>query len=102
MAALLCCFLIAFFSVSSLSSSARADLGNPTRIPRVQGDAERGRELSEICGRPGSYPPLCAAKCGECTPCNPVHEAVRPGQPAVEEYYPEAWRCKCGNKLYMP
>ncbi|KAG6537571.1 hypothetical protein ZIOFF_002665 [Zingiber officinale] len=66
------------------------------------GEAEGRRELSESCGRPGSYPPLCAAKCGECTPCNPVHEAVRPGQPAVEEYYPEAWRCKCGNKLYMP
>ncbi|XP_042424268.1 uncharacterized protein LOC122011901 [Zingiber officinale] len=96
---LLCCSLIAFFSLWSLFATARSDLGNPTRIPRVQG---RRRGLGGGSGRPGSYPPLCAAKCGACSPCNPVHEAVRPGQPAVEEYYPEAWRCKCANKLYMP
>jgi hypothetical protein len=27
---------------------------------------------------------------------------VPPGTPVTAEYYPEAWRCKCGNKLYMP
>ncbi|ESW18858.1 hypothetical protein PHAVU_006G076700 [Phaseolus vulgaris] len=51
---------------------------------------------------PGSSPPLCTSKCGNCTPCRPVHVTVPPGTPVTAEYYPEAWRCKCGNKLNMP
>ncbi|XP_057953288.1 EPIDERMAL PATTERNING FACTOR-like protein 3 isoform X2 [Malania oleifera] len=51
---------------------------------------------------PGSSPPRCTGKCGKCTPCKPVHVPVPPGTPVTTEYYPEAWRCKCGNKLYMP
>ncbi|KAJ3680938.1 hypothetical protein LUZ60_015427 [Juncus effusus] len=53
---------------------------------------------------PGSYPPRCSYKCGRCTPCNPVHVPVPPGRTMFfpTEYYPEAWRCKCGNRLYMP
>ncbi|CAK9326907.1 unnamed protein product [Citrullus colocynthis] len=53
-------------------------------------------------GGPGSSPPRCASKCGKCTPCTAVHVPVPPGTPVTAEYYPEAWRCKCGNKLYMP
>ncbi|CAJ1960555.1 unnamed protein product [Sphenostylis stenocarpa] len=53
-------------------------------------------------GGPGSSPPLCTFKCGKCTPCIPVHVTVPPGTPVTAEYYPEAWRCKCGNKLNMP
>ncbi|KAI3667814.1 hypothetical protein L6452_42883 [Arctium lappa] len=60
--------------------------------------ASRKRKLSG----PGSSPPRCAWKCGRCTPCKPVHIPVPPGTPVTAEYYPEAWRCKCGNKLYMP
>ncbi|KAK6785978.1 hypothetical protein RDI58_014503 [Solanum bulbocastanum] len=55
-----------------------------------------------ILGGLGSSPPRCILKCGRCTPCHPVHVAVPPGNPVTAEYYPEAWRCKCGNKLYMP
>ncbi|KAK7276111.1 hypothetical protein RIF29_17244 [Crotalaria pallida] len=51
---------------------------------------------------PGSFPPRCTSKCGNCTPCKPVHVPVPPGTPVTAEYYPEAWRCKCGNKYYMP
>lgn len=51
---------------------------------------------------PGSYPPRCTSKCGSCSPCYPVHVAVPPGVPVTTEYYPEAWRCRCGNRLYMP
>ncbi|KAI3781448.1 hypothetical protein L2E82_11463 [Cichorium intybus] len=58
----------------------------------------RRRMLSGL----GSSPPRCAWKCGRCTPCKPIHVAVPPGRPVTMEYYPEAWRCKCGNKLYMP
>ncbi|KAK7387287.1 hypothetical protein VNO78_27974 [Psophocarpus tetragonolobus] len=53
-------------------------------------------------GGPGSSPPRCTSKCGNCTPCRPVHVTVPPGTPVTAEYYPEAWRCKCGNKLSMP
>ncbi|KAL6614267.1 hypothetical protein ACP70R_036537 [Stipagrostis hirtigluma subsp. patula] len=55
-----------------------------------------------LAGGPGSYPPRCTSKCGECSPCYPVHVAVPPGVPVTTEYYPEAWRCKCGSRLYMP
>ncbi|CAL5353255.1 unnamed protein product [Camellia sinensis] len=60
-----------------------------------------GRTRRLLSG-PGSSPPRCASKCGKCTPCKPVHVPVPPGTPVTAEYYPEAWRCKCGNKLYMP
>ncbi|KAF7833832.1 EPIDERMAL PATTERNING FACTOR-like protein 6 [Senna tora] len=69
---------------------------------------EEKREVSlggwtrRFLGGPGSSPPRCSSKCGKCTPCRPVHVPVPPGTPVTAEYYPEAWRCKCGNKLYMP
>jgi hypothetical protein len=59
-----------------------------------------GRRL--LSGGPGSHPPRCTSKCGSCSPCYPVHVAVPPGVPVTTEYYPEAWRCRCGNRLYMP
>ncbi|KAK8555159.1 hypothetical protein V6N12_009314 [Hibiscus sabdariffa] len=51
---------------------------------------------------PGSSPPSCRSKCGSCSPCKPVHVPIQPGFSMPLEYYPEAWRCKCGSKLFMP
>ncbi|GMH18839.1 hypothetical protein Nepgr_020680 [Nepenthes gracilis] len=51
---------------------------------------------------PGSSPPSCRSKCGRCAPCKAVHVTIQPGVTVPLEYYPEAWRCKCGSKLYMP
>ncbi|KAJ4954724.1 hypothetical protein NE237_011507 [Protea cynaroides] len=51
---------------------------------------------------PGSSPPTCRSKCGRCSPCKPVHVPIQPGWSTTLEYYPEAWRCKCGNKFFMP
>ncbi|OMO54675.1 hypothetical protein CCACVL1_27675 [Corchorus capsularis] len=51
---------------------------------------------------PGSSPPSCRSKCGSCSPCTAVHVPIQPGFSMPLEYYPEAWRCKCGNKLFMP
>ncbi|CDO99106.1 unnamed protein product [Coffea canephora] len=51
---------------------------------------------------PGSSPPTCRSKCGSCAPCKPVHVPIQPGLSRPLEYYPEAWRCKCGNKLFLP
>ncbi|XP_073109324.1 EPIDERMAL PATTERNING FACTOR-like protein 5 [Elaeis guineensis] len=51
---------------------------------------------------PGSSPPTCRGRCGRCFPCRPVHVAIQPGRSMPTEYYPEAWRCKCGHNLFMP
>ncbi|KAJ4887149.1 EPIDERMAL PATTERNING FACTOR-like protein 5 [Raphanus sativus] len=53
-------------------------------------------------GGPGSAPPICRSKCGKCEPCKAVHVPIQAGLVAPLEYYPEAWRCKCGNKIFMP
>ncbi|KAL3578122.1 hypothetical protein D5086_019626 [Populus alba] len=53
-------------------------------------------------GGPGSSPPSCRSKCDKCSPCEPVHVPIQRGWRMPLEYYPEAWRCKCGNKLFMP
>ncbi|XP_051152703.1 EPIDERMAL PATTERNING FACTOR-like protein 5 [Andrographis paniculata] len=50
----------------------------------------------------GSSPPTCRSKCGKCAPCTPVRVPVRPGFDLLLEYYPEAWRCKCGDQIFMP
>ncbi|KAE8126040.1 hypothetical protein FH972_020793 [Carpinus fangiana] len=53
----------------------------------------------------GSSPPQCTSKCGKCTPCKPVLVRVPPRTPVTsdsEPYDPLVWRCKCGNKLYIP
>ncbi|KAF5189384.1 Epidermal patterning factor-like protein [Thalictrum thalictroides] len=62
--------------------------------------------LDRVSGRrlvgPGSSPPTCRFKCGRCTPCKAVHVPIQPSLSVPLEYYPEAWRCKCHNKLFMP
>uniref|UniRef100_A0A453IU32 Epidermal patterning factor-like protein n=1 Tax=Aegilops tauschii subsp. strangulata TaxID=200361 RepID=A0A453IU32_AEGTS len=62
--------------------------------------AEEARRR-ELVG-PGSSPPTCRSRCGRCHPCRPVHVAIQPGVSFPLEYYPEAWRCKCGDRLFMP
>ncbi|XP_050132306.1 EPIDERMAL PATTERNING FACTOR-like protein 5 [Malus sylvestris] len=52
--------------------------------------------------RLGSSPPSCRSKCGSCSPCKAVHVPIQPGVSIPLEYYPEAWRCKCGSHLFMP
>ncbi|KAG6435588.1 hypothetical protein SASPL_100462 [Salvia splendens] len=75
-----------------LSSASALGLTPPRQLTEV----ERRR-----LGGPGSWPPSCRSKCGRCTPCKAVHVPIQPGMSMPLEYYPEAWRCKCGNKLFM-
>ncbi|KAI4364370.1 hypothetical protein MLD38_020471 [Melastoma candidum] len=85
--------VLAFFALLVLfaASSARAQLERRT---------EMGMAMAV---GPGSWPPSCRWKCGRCSPCVAVHVPVQPGRESRPmEYYPEAWRCKCGGKLYMP
>ncbi|XP_019096439.1 PREDICTED: EPIDERMAL PATTERNING FACTOR-like protein 5 [Camelina sativa] len=53
-------------------------------------------------GGPGAVPPICRLKCGKCKPCKAVYVPIQPVLITPLEYFPEAWRCKCGNKLFMP
>ncbi|XP_044499700.1 EPIDERMAL PATTERNING FACTOR-like protein 4 [Mangifera indica] len=63
---------------------------------------EGGVQAQKRLSGPGSSPPTCRSKCGNCSPCKPVHVPIQPGMTMPLEYYPEAWRCKCGNKLFIP
>ncbi|KAG6521004.1 uncharacterized protein LOC122053720 [Zingiber officinale] len=64
------------------------------------------RELAEA----GSRPPICAYKCGRCSPCSPVHVQVPPSTAEGDgkrdrdaaEYLPVAWWCRCHGRLYQP
>ncbi|KAL3634468.1 hypothetical protein CASFOL_021522 [Castilleja foliolosa] len=86
-------FAIAFLILASLSGAL---CFNPSRKFSVELPTRRR------LGSPGSWPPTCRSKCGWCGPCEPVHVPIRPGFSMPMEYYPEAWRCKCGDKLFMP
>ncbi|CAN1129034.1 EPIDERMAL PATTERNING FACTOR-like protein 4 [Linum perenne] len=92
-------FTFLFFLFSN-SSTTHAQLGSEySRYKRNSGSVKA--TLLRM-GGPGSWPPTCRSKCGGCGPCKPVHVPVQPGVSFPLEYYPEAWRCKCGNKLFMP
>ncbi|KAL3507829.1 hypothetical protein ACH5RR_033211 [Cinchona calisaya] len=99
-----------------LLSSASAQNFNPARQvsgamrEEIRAEVKRAGGM-EIINRvltrrrlvgPGSSPPTCRSKCGRCAPCKPVHVPIQPGLSRPLEYYPEAWRCKCGDKLSMP
>eukprot|EP00249_Psilotum_nudum_P004447 c17969_g3_i1 orf=264-770(+) len=76
----------------------------PTIMLRtIQLDLTRDKSPRRKLSGPGSAPPTCISKCGSCTPCKPIRVPIQPGNSAgLTEYYPEAWRCQCGQKLYMP
>ncbi|XP_004496685.1 EPIDERMAL PATTERNING FACTOR-like protein 5 [Cicer arietinum] len=101
------CFLLPTFIFLLFSSSSAITILAPQPSSRTVKEVENGSPTRETAeqkklGGPGSAPPSCRSKCGWCTPCNPVHVPVQPGLIIRLEYYPEAWRCKCGNKLFLP
>ncbi|EOA17700.1 hypothetical protein CARUB_v10006072mg [Capsella rubella] len=89
--------LLHLFSASSVSVDGRW-IGQRTGSGLPGGFIEDNKRF----GGPGSSPPTCRSKCGRCQPCKPVHVPIQPGLSMPLEYYPEAWRCKCNNKLFMP
>ncbi|KAG9141131.1 hypothetical protein Leryth_001635 [Lithospermum erythrorhizon] len=96
-------FLISCFCLCEIFiNSSRTDHSEPRFQFSVASDLHIQSQGRRLLGIPGSFPPRCTSKCGRCTPCKPVHVPVPPGTPVMAEYYPEAWRCKCGNRLYMP
>ncbi|KAH7573836.1 hypothetical protein ACOSP7_007714 [Xanthoceras sorbifolium] len=87
-------FTFLFFVLTQLGSGLREREGKSGSLERVQTQKRQNG--------PGSSPPTCRSKCGNCSPCKPVHVPIHPGLSIPLEYYPEAWRCKCGNKLFLP
>ncbi|KAL8048013.1 hypothetical protein ABFX02_07G036200 [Erythranthe guttata] len=73
-------------------------------VSRLSNSGKAGERVMDRrrLGSLGSSPPSCRSKCGRCSPCKAVHVPIQPGMSLPLEYYPEAWRCKCGNKLFMP
>ncbi|KAI3980981.1 hypothetical protein MKX01_025546 [Papaver californicum] len=128
--AIILCLLVSSTSASSSSFShaslpARSLFSSPTRHQLGRGMAmgltsqekikssRRGESVKRVMMMMnrrrvlirmgvGSSPPTCRSRCGRCSPCKAVHVAIQPGRSVILEYYPEAWRCKCGNKLFMP
>ncbi|KNA13803.1 hypothetical protein SOVF_113420, partial [Spinacia oleracea] len=98
-------FLFAFFIFPSISRDINYLLNcrnhHDLQIQKILNGVKSGKDERDITRRIlrgiGSYPPRCASKCGNCKPCKPVHVTVPPGAPVPAEYYPEAWKCKCGN-----
>ncbi|PIA45046.1 hypothetical protein AQUCO_01700537v1 [Aquilegia coerulea] len=102
-------FLLASFSTTLVSPTRKFGfgiLGNGEEMKRATGLEVVERLVLMMSRRrlsgPGSSPPTCRIKCGRCTPCKAVHVPIQPGVSVPLEYYPEAWRCKCHNKLFMP
>lgn len=90
-----------FLSFRLSSGRVAAEEREETKRVIWSGDLERVLTRRRLVG-PGSSPPTCRSKCGRCWPCKPVHVPIQPGVSLPLEYYPEAWRCKCGDKLFMP
>ncbi|CAN4091265.1 unnamed protein product [Withania somnifera] len=101
-----CCFSFAtlatltFLLLTPLVSALRLN-PNPTLSVGESERIERVVIQRRLIG-PGSSPPTCRSKCGRCSPCKPVRVSIQPGYSFTLEYYPEAWRCKCGNNLFRP
>lgn len=99
-----CCSLASFTRspcLTQLDSFLFLNSGGQEREESGKGALERVLSQKRLSG-PGSSPPTCRSKCGRCSPCKPVHVPIQPGLSFPLEYYPEAWRCKCGNKLFVP
>ncbi|BFG13948.1 hypothetical protein CerSpe_002220 [Prunus speciosa] len=109
---LITAFTFLLFTSSAITSQTRLGGGHHSHHQQQQ-QKQKQREEYQIGSsalervetqksRLGSSPPSCRSKCGRCSPCKAVHVPIQPGVSIPLEYYPEAWRCKCGNKLFMP
>ncbi|KAI3459422.1 hypothetical protein Pfo_016085 [Paulownia fortunei] len=90
--------LLASVSALSFNPSRQFSVG----VRKIREEVVERVMTRRRLGGPGSWPPTCRSKCGWCEPCKPVHVPIQPGFSMPLEYYPEAWRCKCGDRLFMP
>ncbi|XP_055811916.1 EPIDERMAL PATTERNING FACTOR-like protein 4 [Solanum dulcamara] len=99
-------FCFSFAKIATLTFLLLTPLVTAFRLNPTRTLSGSEREVIERVERrlsgPGSSPPTCRSKCGRCSPCKPARVSIQPGFSFTLEYYPEAWRCKCGNNLFMP
>ncbi|XP_060168093.1 EPIDERMAL PATTERNING FACTOR-like protein 8 [Lycium barbarum] len=53
----------------------------------------------------GSIPVACHSKCHQCMPCMPIQVFIEEDyndDDENEQYYPQVWRCSCGDKVFSP
>ncbi|CAN6551687.1 unnamed protein product [Malus baccata var. baccata] len=95
-------FTFLLFTSASSAVTSQTQLGGGHHNQGEGGGPALERVVTHQKSRLGSSPPSCRSKCGRCSPCKAVHVPIQPGVSIPLEYYPEAWRCKCGNHLFMP
>ncbi|CAN6726139.1 hypothetical protein ACFX13_012800 [Malus domestica] len=95
-------FTFLLFTSASSAVTSQTQLGGGHHHQGEGGGPALERVVTHQKSRLGSSPPSCRSKCGRCSPCKAVHVPIQPGVSIPLEYYPEAWRCKCGNHLFMP
>ncbi|CAA7015380.1 unnamed protein product [Microthlaspi erraticum] len=93
--------VFALLLLLSPSSSASSLNNFSERLGRGAGLPGRIVDQKRL-SRPGSAPPRCRLRCGNCEPCQAVRVCIQQGLITPLEYYPEAWRCKCGERTFMP
>ncbi|XP_050212254.1 EPIDERMAL PATTERNING FACTOR-like protein 5 [Mercurialis annua] len=51
----------------------------------------------------GSYPAKCHLKCNQCKPCMPIEVSIRSMELQEKDYYyPQVWKCLCGDYIFSP
>ncbi|KAF2294449.1 hypothetical protein GH714_011510 [Hevea brasiliensis] len=80
----------------------------PPNTTEVGGEPmARDLNLSKGRGGPGkamkgSFPAKCHSKCNQCKPCKPVQVSVPAMELKENEYYPQVWKCICGEDIFSP
>lgn len=54
----------------------------------------------EVIKVDGSIPVACQSKCYQCMPIQVLIEEEDGDE--NEQYYPQVWRCRCGDKVFSP
>ncbi|CAO2194039.1 unnamed protein product [Urochloa humidicola] len=98
-------FFVLLLNLAAAAALSQGQRREPVHVvegsPPPSPPAHEQEQLSRL---PGSRPPCCERKCGECAPCKPVQ--VRAGaalrRPECANYEPVGWKCKCGAALFDP
>ncbi|KDP44490.1 hypothetical protein JCGZ_16323 [Jatropha curcas] len=100
--AFLLIILILSFIVNSLElahSPSPAPMGEEL-IMAKELNLYRGRARKAMRG---SFPARCHSKCNKCRPCMPVQVSIRAMELKEKEYYyPQVWKCICGDGIFSP
>ncbi|XP_058007395.1 uncharacterized protein LOC131182324 [Hevea brasiliensis] len=101
--------VILFFIILIHSSAVHSRALAPSPSPAPVGGEPMARDLNLSMGRggpgkamKGSFPAKCHSKCNQCKPCKPVQVSVHAMELKENEYYPQVWKCICGEDIFSP